>query len=87
MVLLGEPPVRPPGTRSLREGRWPIVADRRPGCGPGTALGDFLVDLLDAGDLDPCPRLVLAACDMPRIQPGDVERLQALGAATGRTAA
>lgn len=87
VVLLGEPPAATTELDRLRAGGWELVEDRRPGAGPATALADYLAD---AG-ADPVSGqhrgLVFAACDLPDLEPADVQQLVAVVAGSGGAAA
>jgi molybdopterin-guanine dinucleotide biosynthesis protein A len=87
VVLLGEPPVACTDLDRLRAGGWELVEDRRAGAGPATALADYLADT----GADPASGqhrgLVFAACDLPDLDPADVQQLMAVVAGSGGSAA
>lgn len=83
VVLLGEPDGGNASRDLLAGGRWKLLADRRPGAGPATALADYLAGIRELGELDADARLVVAACDLPDLAAEDVQYLNALAAAGG----
>ena len=87
VVLLGEPPVGRTDLDRLRAGGWELVGDHRPGAGPATALADYLaLSRADPGPGRACG-LVFAACDLPGLEPADVQQLVAVVAESGGSAA
>lgn len=85
--LLGVPDVDRDSRGILAAGRWELIADRRPGAGPATALADYLAGVRDRGELDNGTRLVVAACDLPNLMAEDVEMLDSQVATAGGLAA